>query len=337
MFEYLYSHFEVPSFFRLFNYVTFRALMASITAMAFAFLFGDKIIRCLQQVGYRENIRNDGPQSHQHKQGTPTMGGILILSSMLIACFLFGNLHNVHFVLLVSFTLLFGAIGFADDYVKVVLNNKKGLRSSLKLILTLAIALGFCIIYYYFTPAPQPGRITYNLNGLFMPFVKGQLWRLPLSLAFVFWILVIVGSAHAVNLSDGLDGLATGNVSIVTLTMGVLAYLTGTPLAANYLNIPVVVEAHEVSVFLAALTGAGVGFLWFNASPARVFMGDTGSLALGSALGMSAIILKKEFLLALAGGIFVLEAISVILQVASYKLYGKRIFKMAPILIITLN
>lgn len=333
MFEYLYSNFEMPSFFRLFGYVTFRALMAGITAMTFSFLFGDWTIHYLQRIGYRENIRHDGPESHKSKKGTPTMGGLLILGSLVIACLLFGNLHNSYFVMLLFFTLLFGAIGFVDDYIKVVKGNKHGLRSRLKLILTLLLGLAFCASYYYFTHpiSLHSSRIIWDLNGLFIPFVKGQVWQMPLLLAFIFWILVIVGSAHAVNLSDGLDGLATGNVSIVALTMGILAYTTGTPLAANYLNIPSVNGAHEISVFLAALTGAGVGFLWFNASPARVFMGDTGSLALGSALGMSAIIIKKELLLAIVGGVFVIEALSVMLQVASYKLYRKRIFKMAPI------
>ena len=333
MFEYLYSHFDLPGFFRLFSYVTFRALLASIFAMTFSFLFGEYFIRRLGQLSLKEIIRGDGPASHKNKQGTPTMGGLLILSSSTLACLLFGNFSNLHFVLLVLFTLLFGAIGFGDDYIKVVLKNKKGLNSKLKLLLTILLSLAFFWLYYRFTPHPQYNsqNIPYSITGLFIPFFKGQIWQMPLLFTFFFWLLVLVGSSHAVNLSDGLDGLAIGNVSIVAMTMGVLAYITGTPLAANYLRLPVVEGAHEISIFLAAITGAGIGFLWFNAAPAKIFMGDTGSIALGSALGMTAVIIKKELLLALVGGVFVMEALSVILQVFSYKLRRKRIFKMAPI------
>ena len=333
MFEYLYSHFDVPGFFRLFSYVTFRALMASLCAMSICFITGNWLIHRLHRLNFRESISTDGPSSHQSKEGTPTMGGILILGSLSIACLLFGNFGNFHFVLLWVNAILFGSIGFADDYVKSVLKRKKGLSVKLKFILTLTIALGLCLSYYYFTPSQEIGSKTihYDITGLFLPFLKLQFYQLPLSLALLFWLLVLVGSSHAVNLADGLDGLAIGNVSIVAATMSVLAYITGTPLAANYLNLPTVEGAHEIAVFLAALTGAGVGFLWFNAAPARIFMGDTGSLAIGSSLGLTAIIIKKELLLAIAGGIFVMEAVSVILQVLSYKLRKKRIFKMAPL------
>ncbi len=333
MFEYISTHLEVPGFFRLFGYVSFRSLLACLFAMGFSFVCGEWIIARLQQLNFRETIRNDGPASHAKKQGTPTMGGVMILLSMALSCLLFGKLNNLHFMLLFIFTMLFGLIGFWDDYIKFILKNKKGLNSKVKLLLTIVVSLGFCLIYYIYTATPQnkPHSINYQLTGLFMPFVKGQIWQMPLFIALGFWLLVLVGSSHAVNLSDGLDGLAIGNVSIVAATMAALAYITGTPLTAKYLNLPLVLGGHETSVFLAALVGAGVGFLWFNASPAKVFMGDTGSLAIGSALGMTAIIIKKELLLAIAGGIFVLEALSVILQVASYKLRRKRIFKMAPI------
>jgi phospho-N-acetylmuramoyl-pentapeptide-transferase len=228
---------------------------------------------------------------------------------------------------------MMGGIGFLDDYSKVVLRVKNGMDARTKLALTLLVAFGFCLLYYLLTEPPETGErgVTYSNTGLFLPFIKGQAIDLTPWVALPFWMLVIVGSCHGVNLTDGLDGLAIGNVCIVAVTMALLAYLTGTPRAANYLNIPTVADAHEISIFLAALTGAGVGFLWFNAAPARVFMGDTGSLALGGALGMTAIILKKEILLALAGGVFVMEAVSVILQVASFRLRGKRIFKMAPL------
>ncbi len=333
MFEYLYSHYDMPSFFRLFSYVTFRALLASLTAMVISFSCGEWLIRRLTSSRLQEIIRSDGPSSHKKKQGTPTMGGILILGASSFAALLFGNFSNLHFNLLLACTLLFGGIGFWDDYSKVVLKKKKGMSSKFKFFLTILVAISFCIIYYNFTKSPQSNSqsIGYTLTSLFLPFIKGEVWQMPALVAILFWLLVLVGSSHAVNLSDGLDGLAIGNVSIVTVTMGCIAYITGTPLATNYLNLPNVEGAHEISVFLAALTGAGIGFLWFNASPAKIFMGDTGSLALGAALGMTAIIIKKEILLSIAGGIFVMEAISVILQVASYRIFGRRIFKMAPI------
>ena len=224
-------------------------------------------------------------------------------------------------------------LGFWDDYAKIVLKKRKGINGKVKLAVSIFLALSFCSLYFLFTPEflYTKGNIQYSLTSLFIPFQKVPLFTFPVIIAFFFWLIVITGSCHAVNLTDGLDGLAVGNVSIAASTLGVIAYLTGTPVAAAYLNLPVVENVHEISVFLAALVGAGIGFLWFNTPPARVFMGDTGSLALGSALGMTAIILKKEILLIITGGIFVIEAISVILQVASFKLRGKRIFKMAPI------
>ncbi len=333
MFEYIYTHLEVPGFFRLFGFVSFRALLAGLSSMAFCFLFGGALIERLRVLKFGEKIRSDGPQSHQSKAGTPTMGGILILVSLSISCLLFGNLTNQHFLLLWAGTLALGAIGFTDDFSKVVLAKKNGMNAKTKMALTLLVSFAFCYLYYLLTPNPAGENITidYENTGLFIPFVKGQVIDLTVYLALPFWMIVLVGSAHAVNLTDGLDGLAIGNVSIVAVTMGLLAYLTGSPKAANYLNLPVVTGSHEIAVFLAALTGAGVGFLWFNAAPALVFMGDTGSLAIGGALGMSAIILKKELLLPIAGGIFVAEALSVILQVGSFRLRGKRIFKMAPL------
>ncbi|MCB1175487.1 MAG: phospho-N-acetylmuramoyl-pentapeptide-transferase [Leptospiraceae bacterium] len=335
MFEFIYSHFEVPGFFRLFGYVSFRALLAGLGAMLFSFAIGDRMIRYLFQLKFKETIREDGPDSHQVKQGTPTMGGLLILLCLALASLLFGNWGNLHFMLLLLCTLLFGAIGFMDDYAKVVLGRKNGMNARMKMILTLLVAFAFCAIYYIFTPlhklAAEGQSISYNTTSLFLPFYKGPFVDLWVWVAFPFWILVIVGSSHAVNLTDGLDGLAIGNVSIVAVTFGIMAYITGTPIAADYLNLPAVPDVHELSVFMAALTGAGVGFLWFNCSPARIFMGDTGSLALGAALGMVAIIIKKEFLLVLAGGVFVAEALSVIIQVGSYKLRKKRVFRMAPL------
>ncbi len=333
MFEFLYSTGAMPGFFRLFGYVSFRALMAALFSLATTLYFGPYIVERLRALKFRETIRSDGPDSHAVKAGTPTMGGLLILIGLTFSCLLFGNFHNLHFVLLLVFTNLFGLIGFLDDYSKVVLKHRNGMNARMKMGLSLALAFAFSLIYFYFTRTPLAAgdTIVYHTTSLFFPFWKGELFDMGVFFALPFWIFVIVASTHAVNLTDGLDGLAIGTVTIVAVTMGILAYLTGTPRAANYLNLPVVVDAHELSIFLAALTGAGIGFLWYNAAPAMIFMGDTGSLALGAALGMTSVILKKEFLLVVAGGVFVAEAVSVILQVGSFKLRGKRIFKMAPL------
>lgn len=333
MFAYIYYHFDLPGFFRLFGYVSFRSLLAAVTAMLVAFFFGDSTIEWLRALKFGETIRSDGPSSHRAKAGTPTMGGILILGSLTIACMLFGNLENPHFTTLLMCTLMLGAIGFADDYTKVVKKNKNGLRARTKMGLTILVAAFFIFEYWLNTPAriDRDRGIDYQLTSIFIPFFKEPMVALPLALAVVLWLVVILGSIHGVNLTDGLDGLAIGNVSIVAATFAVLAYIAGTPRAADYLNLPFVENAHEIAVFLSALAGAGIGFLWFNAPPARVFMGDTGSLGLGGAVGMTAILLKKELLLVITGGIFVVEALSVILQVASFKLTGKRIFRMAPI------
>lgn len=334
MFEFLYSSFDTPGVFRLFGYVSFRALLAALFSMGFSFLFGHRIIRYLTGLKFRETIRDDGPSSHVTKAGTPTMGGVLILLSMFLSSLLFGNFSNAHFNLLLFFTVALGGIGFMDDYAKVVQKKKNGMNARVKMILTLFVAFAFCYLYYLLTPDRVEGGgrvIEYDNTGIFLPFIKGQVFDMTPWIALPFWMLVIVGSVHAVNLTDGLDGLAIGTVSIVAITMGILAYITGTPRAADYLNLPSVQDAHEITVFLAALTGAGIGFLWFNASPAMIFMGDTGSLALGGALGMTAVVLKKEVLLIIAGGVFVAEAVSVILQVISFKTTGKRIFKMSPL------
>jgi phospho-N-acetylmuramoyl-pentapeptide-transferase len=333
MLEYIYNNFDVPSYFRIFGYVSFRATLAGLTSMIITFAIGDRVIIWLRKLKFKETIRVDGPQSHQSKAGTPTMGGVMILFSLLVSCLLFGNFKNLHFNLLLICTLLLGLIGFMDDYTKVVLKNKNGLRAKTKMLLTFIVASIFIYFYYKYTPKEviRPNGISYQITSLFIPFYKYPLLTMPLIIAILLWYFAILGSIHGVNLTDGLDGLAIGTVSIVTVTLGALAYLTGTPKVADYLNIAYVENAHEISVFLAALAGAGIGFLWFNAPPAMVFMGDTGSLALGGALGMTIIILKKEMLFLILGGIFVIEALSVMIQVASFKLTGKRVFKMAPI------
>ena len=329
MLKFLYNHTSFFETFYLFQYTSFRALLAAIIAMVFTLFFGKYFIQKLINLNFGESINALGPGSHSNKSGTPTMGGILILSSIFIACAICGDWTNLYFILLLVCTILFGMIGFWDDYSKI--KNSRGMSARLKMLLTLLVALFFCMSYFLYTPKELGERVQYQVTSLFIPFIKGEFLIFPIAIAFIFWLFVIVGTSHAVNLTDGLDGLAIGTVSIVSLTLCTLAYITGTALSANYLNFPFVPHVHEISIFLAALAGAGIGFLWFNAPPATLFMGDTGSLALGSALGMSAVIIKKEIWLLIAGILFVVEVLSVILQVLYYKKTKKRLFKMAPL------
>ncbi len=334
MFQLLYDSFvDDPGFIRIFNYVTFRALMAGLTSMFLSFYFGNAIIAYLYKLKFKETVRTDGPKSHEQKSGTPTMGGIMIITSLLISMLLWGNLKNNNVLLLCLCALSFSILGFRDDYEKAILKIKGGMKSRTKFGITVLLGILLTGIYFYYTGV-LPGRdnrgIQYEITDLFVPFVKGPVLDLGIFMV-PFAIFVLIGSSHAVNLTDGLDGLAAGTVAIATSTFGIISYVSGTPIAANYLNIPYLPGAHEYSVFLSALTGALLGFLWFNAHPAQVFMGDTGSLFLGATLGMIAIMLKKELSLPILGGIFVMEALSVILQVGSFRLRAKRIFKMAPI------
>lgn len=333
MFQFIYDLFGNDiGVLRIFNYVTFRALMAGLTSMFLSFFLGKRIIHYLYGLKFNETVRTDGPGSHAVKAGTPTMGGLMIISTLVLSVLLWGNLKNLNLVLLTIFSFLFSMLGFRDDYEKAILKIKGGMKSRVKFGLSAIIAFGFCFIFYYYTGDfhSEGNKINFTITDLFLPFIKGPVITLGV-LAIPFSILVIIGSSHGVNLTDGLDGLATGTVMIATITLGIIAYASGTPIAANYLNIPYLPGAHEYSVFLSALAGALLGFLWFNTHPAEVFMGDTGSLFLGATLGMVAVMLKKEILLFILGGVFVIEAISVILQVGSFKLTGKRIFKMAPI------
>lgn len=333
MFELLYDFFgQDIGIFRIFSYVTFRALMAGLTSMIFSFLFGKKIIAFLYKIKFKETIREDGPKTHESKSGTPTMGGLMIVASMFLSVVLWGNFDNQNVILLTVFSLLFSALGFRDDYEKAVLKIKGGMKARVKFGISIVLALAFCYLYFFVTGVTDlKGRgVPFIITDLFLPFIKGPVLNLGW-FVIPFSIIVIIGSSHAVNLTDGLDGLAAGTVMISTTTLGLIAYVSGTPVAANYLNIPYLPGAHEYSIFLSALTGSLIGFLWYNSHPAEVFMGDTGSLFLGATLGMVSIMLKKEFLLIILGGVFVVEALSVILQVSSFKLTNKRIFKMAPI------
>ena len=289
---------------------------------------GNRFVRLCQKINFNEVVRDDGPASHHSKKNTPTMGGLLILFSMLISVTLWGNFTNHYLWVLLVGTILLGTVGFYDDYMKAVLKIKGGMTVRIKFIMQILVSAGFVCIIYTLPYTPQ--NEIYLRDALYAPFIKEPVIQLGLW-AIPFWITLIVASTNSVNLTDGLDGLAVGVCSIVLATLGIIAYLTGVYVITEYLLIPFVPEANELCVFIAALLGAMIGFLWYNSYPAVVFMGDTGSLAIGGAIGMISICIKRELLLPILGGIFVLEAASVILQVGYYKLYKKRIFRMAPL------
>ena len=310
--------------FRLFEYITFRTGVAVMTAMVMSFILGPRVIDWLRsKQGKGQPIRLDGPEGHiVAKAGTPTMGGLLILLSVVTAMLLWGDLSNPFLWAIFLVTVGFGAIGFYDDYLKVSRQSHKGFSSKLRLLLEFAIA-GVAVWL-------MMGSFATDATGLAIPFAKDVF--LDLGWLFIpFGMVVIVGSANAVNLTDGLDGLAIVPVMIASMSFAMIAYLVGNSVFAEYLGIPYVPGAAEATIFMGAIIGASLGFLWFNAPPAMVFMGDTGSLALGGALGAVAVATKHEIVLAVIGGLFVLEAVSVIVQVASFKLTGKRVFAMAPI------
>lgn len=315
---------DIPAF-NVFRYLTFRSGGAVITALLVAFVFGPAIIRWLKtQQGYGQPIRTDGPQSHVlTKQGTPTMGGAMMLLGIVVATLLWADLSNRYVLASMAVTLGYGLIGFMDDYRKVTKRSSKGVAGKSKLILEIALAAGAA----YWISAIGAG----DLSGkLAVPFFKDLLLDLGI-LYLPFAVFVIVGAANSVNLTDGLDGLAIVPVMIAAGVFVIIAYLIGNSVFANYLQVHYVPGAGELAVFCGAIVGAGLGFLWFNAPPAMVFMGDTGSLALGGALGSVAVVTKHEIVLSIVGGLFVLETISVIVQVASFKLTGKRVFRMAPL------
>jgi phospho-N-acetylmuramoyl-pentapeptide-transferase len=310
--------------FNLFKYITFRAGCAFITALIFGFIFGQPLINLLRRKqGKGQPIREDGPQSHLSKAGTPTMGGLLILSALVFATLVWARLDNPYIWIVLLVTLAFGGIGFADDYAKVTKQTTKGVSSRIRMLLGLLIAGLAAYAASSFHPADLTGQLA-------LPVFKDAL--VNLGWFYVpFGMFVIVGSANAVNLTDGLDGLAIMPVMIAGATLGVIAYVVGNFNFAEYLGVHFVPGTGEILIFAAALFGAGLGFLWYNAPPAAVFMGDTGSLALGGALGAIAVCIKHEIVLAIVGGLFVVEALSVIIQVAYYKRTKKRIFLMAPI------
>ncbi len=309
----------------VFRYITFRTGGATATALLFVFWFGPSIISLLRlKQGKGQPICEDGPQSHLlTKRGTPTMGGLMILAGVLVSTLLWANLENRYVWVVLFVTIGFGAIGFYDDYLKVTKQSHKGFSGRSRLAIEALIAGVACIaIAYIATPALS--------NKLALPFSKDLLFDLGWFFV-VFGGFVIVGAGNAVNITDGLDGLAIVPVMIAAGTFGFIAYLSGNAIFASYLQIHFVPGSGELAVLCGALIGAGLGFLWFNAPPAQIFMGDTGSLALGGMLGAIAVAAKHEFVLAIVGGLFVLEILSVIIQVGSFKLTGKRVFKMAPI------
>lgn len=314
----------------VFKYLTFRSICAAATAFLISIFFGNWVIRKLISLKFGQPIRtkeevNKLFELHGAKKGTPTMGGILIIGSILISTILWAVPENP-FVWLVMFSTLFlGGIGFYDDWLKVSKKNSAGISSRLKFTLQCILA---AIFTAFFLLNPKLAEMA---RQLYVPFFKDPIIILWAPFTFIFYLLVIVGTSNAVNLTDGLDGLASGCTATVAAAYAALAYLAGNVKAAGYLQIPYVVYSDELAVVCAALLGACMGFLWWNAYPARVFMGDTGSLAIGGMLGAVAICCKQEILLVIVGGVFVMEAMSVILQVASFKLTGKRIFKMSPI------
>lgn len=310
--------------FAVFNYITMRAIMAILTALLISFFIGPRVIRWLIQLKVGQAVRLDGPKTHLVKHGTPTMGGIMILFSVSIAILLWGNLSN-HYLLIVTMSMLgFGLIGFVDDYKKVVYKDPKGMRSRTKYLWQSVI--GLITAYSLFAFATLPAETQLLIPYMKDTFITLGAWSIVLS------YFVIVGTSNAVNLTDGLDGLAIMPTVMISGALGVFAYLSGHWYFASYLNIPYLPGVGELTIFCAALVGAGLGFLWFNAHPAQVFMGDVGSLAIGAALGTVAVAVKQELVFFIMGGVFVAETLSVILQVGSFKLRkGKRIFLMAPL------
>jgi phospho-N-acetylmuramoyl-pentapeptide-transferase len=324
LFEYLARRYSWASGFHVFQYLTLRGILAAMTALAIAMAIGPRMISVLSHHQIGQRVRSDGPQSHLQKSGTPTMGGGLILVAMVVSTLLWSDLSNRFVWVLIGTTLAFGAIGFYDDYLKLVVGNSKGLPARYKYLAQSVAALS--IAFSLHATSQSLSEVS-----LYVPFFKAV--ALPMTTAgFVAYAyLVIVGTSNAVNLTDGLDGLATMPAVMVAAALGVFAYATGNFKFATYLQIPYISGAGEVIVFCAAIAGSGLGFLWFNSYPAEVFMGDIGALSLGAALGTVAVIVRQEIVLFIMGGVFVLETVSVMLQVTSFKLTGKRIFRMAPL------
>ena len=328
--EFLYQFKSYFFGFNVFRYITVKAALAAVTALLFSLILGPRIIALLKKYQIGEEIRTDGPETHQAKKGTPTMGGLIIIISIIIGVLLWANPFNIYVALILLATVLLGLVGFLDDYLKTVKKMKKGLVSRYKLFgqITLGLVIG-CFIYFH----PFFNGLHSNTS---VPFFKNL--EIDLGALYIFFIVfIITGTSNAVNLTDGLDGLAAGLCAIAFLAFAGMSYVTGHINFSDYLNIIYLQGSEELTVFCMAVVGASIGFLWYNTYPAQVFMGDTGSLALGSALGTVAVLIKKELLLVIIGGVFISEVLSVIIQTTYFKYSrkkygeGKRIFKMAPV------
>ncbi len=339
-YEFLFKKFEWLSFLRLFSFITFRAAAAIMFAIILSLIIGPALIKFLQKRKIGQTVRDDGPQTHLTKSGTPTMGGLLILFVVCISTILFADLSNKFVWLLIFSTMGFGLIGFVDDYLKLTRRNPKGLQGKFKFTAQTILALGIMLFIY----SQKEQIILRNVDEIikldlffdkygeiYFPFFDKPIFSDIGWLYIPFGMIVIIGASNAVNITDGLDGLATGLSLLVAMTFAVLSYLAGNAIIAQYLKIPYIQESAELTVFLTSLIGALIGFLWFNSHPATVFMGDTGSLAIGGTIGVVALLIKKEFVLLIAGGIFVIEVLSVVIQVIYFKWKKKRLFKMAPL------
>ena len=326
LYHLLYAlRFQVSGF-NVVHYITFRTAVASLTALFLVLILGPWMIERLRRLQVGQYIREEGPQAHQTKAGTPTMGGLLVLTGIIVPTLLWADLRNRNTWILVFATLAFGAIGFADDYLKVVKKQNLGLRGRAKMLYQVLVGLAIGSAIYVFSRV-EPTQYS---TRLIVPFFKNFMPDIA-ALYILFAVLVVVAASNAVNMTDGLDGLAIGTTLIAAAAFTVLAYVSGNRVFAGYLDLLYQPRAGEITIFCGAMVGASMGFLWWNCYPAQIFMGDVGSLSLGGALGTVAILIKQELLLIPIGGLFVIEALSVILQVASFKLRGKRVFRMSPL------
>ncbi|MEE8110134.1 MAG: phospho-N-acetylmuramoyl-pentapeptide-transferase [bacterium] len=315
---------DVHAFFNLFRYITLRTAFAVLTGLLISFIVGPRLIKFLKNLQPEQSVREDVPERHLPKTGTPTMGGLLIILAVVFPTLLWADLTHPYIWLVLFATLAFGAIGFVDDYLKIMTNRGKGMRAYQKILAQAAVGLAIALFLLYDPVNPDiKGHLAVPFFKRVFPYLG--LWYLP------FVLVVVIGTSNAVNLTDGLDGLALGPILVATLAFVLFSYVAGHARFARYLQVTYVAGAGELTVFCGAMLGASLGFLWFNTYPAQVFMGDVGALALGGALGTIALVTRQEAALVIAGGIFVLETVSVILQVVSFKLTGRRIFRMAPL------
>ena len=324
LYSFLTSLVDTYSFLNLFKYITFRIGLSVVTSLTIIFLIGNPLINYFSKKQITGPIRQDGPIDHIiKKSGTPTMGGLMILIGIIVSTILWADLNNIYIWIVLFVCTSLGLLGFADDYLKIKFKNSIGINSKLKFFFQLLISLVAIVILFYFTDHQ-------SISNLYFPFFKNVV--LNMGLFFIpFGIFIIIGSSNAVNLTDGLDGLATVPVMLVALSFSLICYVVGNTIFSNYLQIQYIPDVGELSIFCGAIVGSCLGFLWYNAPPAKIFMGDTGSLSLGGSIASVAIIVKHEIVLAIVGGLFVLETVSVIIQVVSFKLTGKRVFMMAPI------